>query len=227
LSTEVVPSVRSSHPPWARTFTLACSLMGPEDLCLLLKEEPALAADFLGYLNDAIIARIKALRSWVDWKAGDAIGLADDSIQLISTNDYRKFVLPLHGKYYDELGQPGQRRSVHLCGDATRHFPILKRELGVTEFDTGFPVDFGRVREELGPDTFNWGGPNVSLLLHGTPDAVREETRRILQSGVTRGRRFVLREGNNLSPGTPLENLEAMYWTGREYGRFSDDPEPA
>ncbi|NOZ57644.1 MAG: hypothetical protein GXO73_12745, partial [Calditrichaeota bacterium] len=49
---------------------------------------------------------------------------------------------------------------------------------------------------------------------------IRDETRRILQGGITRGRRFVLREGNNLSPGTPLENMEVMYWTGREYGHF-------
>src|SRR5581483_2935932 len=40
------------------------------------------------------------------------------------------------------------------------------------------------------------------------------ETRRILQSGVLEGGLFILREGNNLAPGTPLENIEAMYPTG-------------
>ena len=31
----------------------------------------------------------------------------------------------------------------------------------------------------------------------------------------------VVREGNNLAPYTPLENIEAMYHTGRELGQLS------
>jgi uroporphyrinogen-III decarboxylase len=34
------------------------------------------------------------------------------------------------------------------------------------------------------------------------------------------GGRFVLREGNNLAPGIPLENLWAMYDTVKEYGVY-------
>jgi uroporphyrinogen-III decarboxylase len=47
---------------------------------------------------------------------------------------------------------------------------------------------------------------------------VIKETRRILDSGVLEGGRFVLREGNNLAPHTPFENLEAMYQTARRVG---------
>jgi uroporphyrinogen-III decarboxylase len=49
---------------------------------------------------------------------------------------------------------------------------------------------------------------------------VREETIRILQSGVMEGGKFILREGNNLAPSTPLENLWTMYDTGKEYGQY-------
>jgi uroporphyrinogen-III decarboxylase len=48
--------------------------------------------------------------------------------------------------------------------------------------------------------------------------------RRILQSGVLEGGRFLLREGNNLAPGTPLENTEAMYYAGREFGVLGNEP---
>ncbi|MGD2039275.1 MAG: uroporphyrinogen decarboxylase family protein [Anaerolineae bacterium] len=51
----------------------------------------------------------------------------------------------------------------------------------------------------------------VYYLQQTTPDEVRAETERILNSGVRDGGRSVLREGNNLAPGTPLANLEAMY----------------
>jgi uroporphyrinogen-III decarboxylase len=64
------------------------------------------------------------------------------------------------------------------------------------------------------------GGPSVPLLRYGTPEQVREEVVRILRSGVMEGGRFILREGNNLAPGTPLENLWTMYEVGKQVGRY-------
>jgi uroporphyrinogen-III decarboxylase len=96
----------------------------------------------------------------------------------------------------------------------------MRDELNVQSFDTGFPVDHGWLREELGPDVRIQGGPHVELLRTGTPAQIREETRRILQSGVMEGGKFVLREGNNLAPGTPEENVAAMYAACREFGRY-------
>jgi uroporphyrinogen-III decarboxylase len=66
----------------------------------------------------------------------------------------------------------------------------------------------------------------VEFLRTETPERVREEVRRILQSGVLEGGRFTLREGNNLAPHTPLDNLAAMYEAGREYGRLLVANEP-
>ena len=90
----------------------------------------------------------------------------------------------------------------------------------MTAFDTGFPVDHGRLRRELGPEVRISGGPHVELLRTGTPKQVRAETKRILQSGIMEGGKFVLREGNNLAPGTPPENVAAMYGACKEYGVY-------
>ena len=87
-------------------------------------------------------------------------------------------------------------------------------------FDTGFPVDHGALRDVLGDDVEIAGGPEVSLLLGGTPEQVYERTRAILTSGVTRGGRFILRDANNLPPRCPEENLSAMYRCCLEHGRF-------
>jgi hypothetical protein len=46
-----------------------------------------------------------------------------------------------------------------------------------------------------------------------------------LTSGVLEGRRFILREANNLPPGVPPENLAAMYEAALAYGRY-DLPYP-
>ena len=75
------------------------------------------------------------------------------------------------------------------------------------------------VRKALGPGVQINGGPTIMLLKDGTPDRIRREVKRICESGIMEGGRFILREANNMPPGVPLENLRAMYTAGKEYGR--------
>jgi uroporphyrinogen-III decarboxylase len=126
-------------------------------------------------------------------------------------------VLPVHRKLKAGV-TTAERIKIHLCGDATHHFKTLKEQLGVYHFETGFPVDFGRLRRELGPEVTIEGGPNVMLLKDGSPAAVGAETNRILDSSICEGGRFILREGNNVAPYTPEENLAAMYEAVRAWG---------
>jgi uroporphyrinogen decarboxylase len=110
---------------------------------------------------------------------------------------------------------------MHLCGDVARHLPVIKEQLGLKSFDTGFPIDFARVRRELGPDVEILGGVEVGLLMHGTPAQVYARAKEILTSGILDGKKFVLREANNLPPMTPEANLAAMYRAAFDFGRYS------
>jgi len=204
--------------------TVACNLRGSEFLTDLLAE-PEQADRLMRFVTDAVLHRRRAFRELHPEQPGWAYGLADDSIQMISVDMYRERVLPLHREIYDDgdgHGRAGMERLMHLCGDATRHFPTIHEELGVSIFDTGFPVDHGKLREELGPDTLIQGGPSVDLLTGSSPDRVYERTREILQSGVMRGGRFILREANNLPPDARDECLEAMYAAGLEFGQYEN-----
>lgn len=82
------------------------------------------------------------------------------------------------------------------------------------------PVIYGALRRELGPDVELLGGPEVGLLLTGTPEQVGARTRAILESGVMAGGRFILREANNLPPRVPEANLQAMYQACLEHGVY-------
>jgi uroporphyrinogen-III decarboxylase len=145
---------------------------------------------------------------------------ADDSIELISTTMYRELVFPFHKRLVAELAGPGAPISIHLCGDVQRHLVFLRDNLNIRSFDTGFPIDLGHARRDLGTEIELMGGPSAPLLCYSTVQDVRTETVKILQSGVMEGGKFVLREGNNLAPGTPLENLWAMYETAQEFGVY-------
>jgi uroporphyrinogen-III decarboxylase len=54
--------------------------------------------------------------------------------------------------------------------------------------------------------------------LPAVPEA--REVQRILASGVVEGGRFILRDANNLAPGTPPESVAVMYEACKEFGRY-------
>ena len=200
-------------------FTVAASLRGATDLCLDLLTDPDYARELLEYVYAALTARMKAWRKRFDIAVPlDNFGSADDAIEMLSAEQYREFVLPLHKRFFDEFGTPGNR-GIHLCGNAQRHFKTLHDEIGVMSFDTGFPVDFALFRRELGPDVLISGGPRIPLFLDSDQAPLLGETERILRSGVLSGGRFILQEANNLPPCARLENCEAFYALGKRLGR--------
>lgn len=195
-------------------LTIAANLFG-SDIFMLLGMDPPKAAELLMFITRACLVRNKALAGLSGgWKKGEWGWLADDSIQLISTEMYVEIVMPIHEFWFGEISatKPSDRkRFIHLCGDAARHFKTIHDKLGVVSFDTGFPVDHGALRRELGPDVDISGGPHVALLKDGTPGQCAEAARKILRSGIMEGGRFIMQEGNNLPPCVPVENLRAVY----------------
>ncbi len=210
-------------------FDVAYKLRGAAEVCIDMYEDPKYYHDLMTFVTENIIRRMKAIREWRWARIPDSpdkgifrkpdFGFADDAIALISTKQYEEFVLPYHRRILEEFSDGGHT-GIHLCGDATRHFKFLRDTLNVYAFDTGFPVDFGWLRRELGPDVQINGGPTIMLLKNGTPGEIRQEVKRICESGIMQGGRFVLREANNLAPCTSIENIEAMYTAAKEFGRY-------
>jgi len=201
-------------------LTLLMSIRGDEGL-LDMYLDTAYFEEMMKYAVDFEIKYARATRklSGTPMKP-DAGGAADDSIELISTDDYKRFILKWHKRLYDELVGKGPR-DMHICGDTQRHFPTLIKELGLSTVDTGFPINWQTLRDEVGEGVTIQGGPHIEVLRRGTPESVKAETKRILQSGIMRGGKFIIREGNNLPPMTPLGNLYAMYEAVKEFGRYS------
>jgi uroporphyrinogen-III decarboxylase len=201
-------------------MTVACNLFGPQFVCETMASDAKRFHTLMKFVAESVIARTKAWRKYFNVSIPqDGFGFADDSIALISTNMYREHVMPYHKVILDAFATD-KPRGIHLCGDATRHFKTLRDELNIWSFDTGFPVDFGKLRKQLGPEVQIQGGPHVEFLISASPGQVRDEVKRILGSGVLEGGRFILREGNNLAPRTPVDNTDAMYKAGREFGKL-------
>lgn len=220
-----VPGVKLSVRPlsmgWDGPLTIATQLRG-EDIFIDLLDDPDYAIRLMTFIQKAAEIRNRALAEYAGVKSpfdAPAGFLADDSIQLINTDMYKELILPLHRQWYGLYAGKGPH-FIHLCGDATRHFPTIHEELNVGIFDTGFPVNHGALRKALGEDVEIQGGPEIALVLGGTREQVYARTKEILKSGVTVGGKFILHEANNLPPCCPEENLAAMYQCCLDHGNY-------
>ncbi len=199
-------------------LTIAMDIRG-SDMLFDMVDDPEYAHKLFRFICDMALNRKKAFAKKYNLPS-DSSWMADDSIAMISPEQYKEMLLPHHRYFYEASGSKFGQRCIHLCGDATRHFPTLHRELGVTSFDTGFPVDFAWLRKTLGPDVEIQGGVEVGILISGKPEQVYERGRQILTGGIKDGGRFVFREANNLPPNVPWQNLAALYKAAFDFGKY-------
>ena len=202
-------------------FTLACKLRGAENLILDMTDEDGYYEDIMEWLTENLIHRMKTLRKMHTERWGDKPGFffADDSIELLSHDMYKQYVLPYHKRLFDAISD-GQKCSMHICGSNMHHYGELVKELPINGFDTGFPVNHGLLRDLVGPEVTLYTGPTVMLLQSGEPDDIRKEVKRILESGVTKGGKYIMIAANNLAPCTPVENIKLLYEAVKEYGVY-------
>jgi uroporphyrinogen-III decarboxylase len=201
-------------------FTIAVNITAGEILKLLYRD-PDFVEKFLRFMADALLERMKAWHRFMGVSFPyKGFGFADDGIQLLSPKTYARFVLPLHKRIVETfcVGRPG----IHLCGAVAQHLETLRDELHIASLDTGFPLDLEKARQVLGEDVTIRGNLHVATLYGGPKEKVEKETLRIIRSGVTRGRKFIFGEGNNVAPNTPAENLNHAYFTVKRHGRYDD-----
>jgi hypothetical protein len=201
-------------------FTIATNITGGYVVKMLYLNR-SLAEEFLWFITESIIERMKAWHRLLKISFPyEGFGFADDSVQLLSPRAYREFVLPLHKKIVNTFcsGRP----SIHLCGAVIQHLKTLKEEFNISSIDTGFPLDLGRAREILGEDVVIQGGVRVTTLKQGPLSKIEEEVKTVLGSGVTKGKRFVFRDANNVAPNTPVEHLNFTYELLKKIGLYKE-----
>jgi uroporphyrinogen-III decarboxylase len=201
-------------------FTVALGLRGTQLLEEITTDEDYFH-ELMSFVTQAIIARIQAWRKYTGMEDRPQKGsLADDAIQFLSVPMYKEKILPYHRQFLEALYGVGPH-SMHLCGNVQRHLPTLVNELNIKSFETGYPIDFSRLRDEVGEDVEIQGGIPVAGLIEDSPAEVYHKAEMILRSNIRRGGKFIMREANNLPPCVPLENLQAMYSATRQAGVFA------
>ncbi len=202
----MAPTLFSTAP-----FSLATDLMGSE-IYLRVKEDPPFVHELLDILVQKYIDR----REFVIARYGGAreeLHLVDDSCSILSPETYLEFQAPriqaLHERYPGRLG-------IHIDGQSNHLIPIYAEVLKITRlFGFGPMVDKRLLAERLGGKCSLLGNIDPVLLQSGSPEQICRNCREILEIFEPYGG-FTLLDGNNIAPGTPLENLAIMRRTAEE-----------
>ncbi|MEK6570466.1 MAG: uroporphyrinogen decarboxylase family protein, partial [Bacteroidota bacterium] len=218
---EIVPPGSSTHG----IFTKAAEIRGLEQICLDLYDAPDFVEKLLHLVTEKTIARIKAchkLTTGTDFQLPlpEGFHFCDDSLQLISTEMYERFVLPCHERLYSAM-TAGKRR-MHLCGRSSQHYHTLRHKLNVTAIDGPSPfVDHGQYLRELGPDFSFVAQTDHSVLANGSESQIDEMLRGLLSNEAKIPGRFQVM--GFVTRHTPLRNVEICYQAGRKYGAIGQD----
>jgi len=152
--------------------------------------------------------------------------LATQMGPMISPDLYRKRIKPRQKRLIEAIkARTDACIMYHGCG-ATREFLPDLIDIGVDIFN---PVQVGargmgdtaELKRVFGADLTFWGGlcDTQRVLPFGTPEDVREETRRRLDDLMPDGG-FVAAPIHNIQDGVPPENIMAMLETVHEYGMY-------
>ena len=178
----------------------------------LLHSDPEAATRLLDKLTDVVI---DYLRAQVD--AGvQAIQLFDTWVGTLPLESFKVHALPYVRRIFAALEDSGVPR-IYFPLDASHLLPVLP-ETGADVFSMDWRIDMADAYAAL-PDRPLQGNLDP-VVLHGSPEAIRRETREILKR--CQGRPHIFNLGHGVLPDTPIENVRLLVDVVHEYGSGSN-----
>jgi uroporphyrinogen decarboxylase len=137
---------------------------------------------------------------------------------------FESFIMPYENRVIDAIHAAGARCIYHNCGDAKQLLPVYA-QMPIDMYETLTHAPYGdTVLEDalqLLPKRMVLSGnlDQISFLKDATPDEVRDEVKRVVDTVKDRGN-FILAASDYFSEGTPEENLFAFAQAAKEFGRY-------
>lgn len=226
---EDIPSRIAGSPDRFRVFQIgfslyerAWTLRGMENLLVDLAQRPAFVRDLLEAIADYNLAQVReALRHDLD-----AVYFGDDWGQQrglqMGPKRWREYILPVLRRMYGAVREKGKYVMIHSCGDVDELFDDLI-DAGASCFNPFQPevMDVGSLLPQYrGRLAFHGGLSTQRTLPFGTPEEVRNESRRLLRLGREGG--YIFGPAHDVEGDVPLENMLAMIETAHDQPGFAE-----
>ncbi len=188
------------------------SLVGFDNLCFLLIDDPKLAQDIVDAIGSRLVRHYQMLSQF------DTIGAMisnDDwgfkTQTMLSPDDMRKYIIPWDRKIAQTIHASGRPAILHSCGNLRDVMEDIIDDIGYdakhSYEDAIQPVE--AAYEEWGRRIAILGGIDVDFICRNPPEAIRDRSRNMLRLASERGG-YALGSGNSIPEYVPQEGYLAM-----------------
>ncbi len=201
--------------------TVCGQLCGVTNFLLWLYTNPDEMLELTSLVGRTFRRYIGASRDFDGAEDRGGLGFASDLTGLMSPDDYRRFCAP-HEQMLFETFAPTGMRYYHADSNLRNHVHALAA-IGVSTVNIGPMVSVSQILSAEPRMRIDGQVPPTQVLWRGTTDlvvdAVRNDIEELLAAGASLDQLRVCTAGS-INPGTPVENIRAMFWAAMTYGRF-------
>jgi MtaA/CmuA family methyltransferase len=182
----------------------AADLRGINEIMLDLVDDPEWVKEVFEFVTNMEIEFAKA-----QVEAGaDIIGVGDAAASLTGPRFYHDYVYPYEKRIVDAIHDMGCPVRLQICGNINSILDDVAK-LAVDIIDVDYLTDLKLAREKLGPNVPVIGNMEpVKYLLDSNPEQIKAKLRECWEIC---GERFMVGAGCEVPPGSPYENLRALY----------------
>jgi len=193
-------------------MTMASWLSGMTPLLMEVALNPDTVSRILETMTTTIIRWLHAQLDTL--RQPEGIMVLDDIVGMVSKQHYEELIHPHMRRIFDEFD--GLIRVYH---NDTR-CPHLLESLAEANFDVfnfSHLTDIAEVKAKMGHRVALMGNvPPLDVGVRGTPDEVTQSALECLNKAAPGGG-MILSFGGGVSPGTPVENIDALLGAAREW----------
>ena len=189
-------------------FSLAARLMDVSEIMMDCYDDPDMVHTVLRKTTDFLIEYAKAYKA----AGADGVVMAEPVSGLLSPNLEAEFSSPYVKELVEAVQDDGFIVVYHNCGNNVPRMLDSILKTGAEAYHFGNAVDMqADILEKTPVDILVMGNIDpVSVLRHGDPKKVSEETRALLEK-CARYPNFVISSGCDMPPMTPWENIDAFF----------------
>jgi uroporphyrinogen-III decarboxylase len=213
----------SIHGEITSPFDYFLDLFGYQDGLMALMFDPDKCKQILARYTEGV----KRIAVGMCRKNIDAIKISSPfaGMGFISPEFYREFVLPCEREIISSIRQQGKHVYIHTCGSIDDRLELMC-ESGASGLECLDPVPVGNVDLEdafrrIGDRMFIKGNiDSVNTLLAGDDEKVRTDVRKIIETGKTKGKGFILSTACSVAPLVTKERIIMLSEMIAEYGSY-------
>ncbi|MCX7047407.1 MAG: uroporphyrinogen-III decarboxylase-like protein [Candidatus Sumerlaeota bacterium] len=190
----------------------AIDLVGYERLCMMILEDPQLAADIFEAIGLRLV-RFYEIAAAFD-SVGALIGNDDWGFRtqtVFAPEDMRRYVFPWHQKIVQAIHATSKPAILHSCGNLAA---VMDDIIDVIRYDAKHSYEDAIQPVEEAYEQYHrriaiLGGIDVDFLCRSSPERIRERSRAMLERASGRGG-YALGSGNSIPDYVPDEHYLAM-----------------